>query len=153
MRNVGSLSRATLIVSVLLALACVRPPAPPAPRPDTQVNAPFSRVWEAVVDRFARSNIPVKTIDRASGLIAAESVLMAGDLSNFGGCNFMGMENRSPVGATFNVLVRGDSTRSSIVVTADWIGVDHRGNRIGCVTTGKWEQGFEAAIKTQAEVR
>lgn len=62
-----------------------------------------------------------------------------------------GIRNVAPVGAAFNVLVKGDSARSSVVVTADWIGVDGAGDRIGCVSTGKWEQQFEAAIKAQSE--
>lgn len=143
----------SVIAGIVLLAACVPPPSAPPPRPDTQVNASFSRVWDAVVDRFARSSVPVKTIDRSSGLIAAESMRINGDLSSYGGCNVMGVRNAPPVGAGFNVLIHGDSTRSSIVVTADWIGVDGAGNRIGCVTTGKWEQEFEAAIKARAETQ
>jgi len=79
---------------------------------------------------------------------------LAGSNASYGTCNQGGIVNLPPVGATFNVLVHGDSTRSSVVVTADWIGYDSNGSsRLPCVTTGKWEQEFETAIKAQAEAR
>jgi hypothetical protein len=142
-----------VIASAVLTLACATLPPAPAARSDTAVNASFGRTWEAVVDYFARSSIPVKTIDRSSGLIAAEATVLAGDNSNYATCSngFLKFHAR---GASFNALVRGDSTRSSVRVTATWMSPTPPGGaQIQCVTSDAWEKQFESAIKAKAETK
>lgn len=138
-------------ISLALLNACATlPPAPPA-RSDTAVNAPFGRTWDAVVDYFARSSIPVKTIDRSSGLIAAEATSLAGDNSTYATCT-NGFLSFPPRGASFNALIRGDSTRSTVRVTANWMTPTPAGSApIQCVTSDLWEKQFESAIKLKAE--
>jgi hypothetical protein len=139
------------VASALVLAGCVSlPPAPPQ-RADTAVNASFGKTWDAVVDYFARSSIPVKTIDRSSGLIAAEATRLSGDNSSYATCS-NGFLKRSPEGASFNALVRGDSTRSTVRVTATWMVATAPGTKaVQCVTTDAWERNFESAIKTKAE--
>jgi hypothetical protein len=104
-----------------------------------------------VVDYFARSSIPVKTIDRTSGLIAAEATQLAGDNSSYARCS-NGIFSFAPVGASFNALIKGDSTQSTVRVTANWIRPTAPGSAsVSCVTTDVWEKKFEAAIKAKAE--
>lgn len=139
-------------VSCLLALSgCASlPPAPPE-RSDTIVAAPFGKTWDAVVDYFARSSIPVKTIDRASGLIAAETTRLSGDNSGYASCS-NGVFSATAEGASFNALVKGDSIRSTVRVTASWIKPTPPGAMsVQCVTTDVWEKNFEGAIKYRAE--
>lgn len=143
--------KALPLMGLLAVTGCASlPPAPPA-RPDTQVQSPFGKTWDAVVDYFARSSIPVKTIDRTSGLIAAETTQLSGDNSAYARCS-NGFLNFAPSGASFNALIKGDSARSTVRVTANWLGAQTEGSaRVMCVTTDVWEKQFETAIKAKAE--
>jgi hypothetical protein len=159
-RSGGELTGRTLTMKTFIGLApvmiisaaCASLPAP-SPQADTIVNASFATTWAAVLDRFAQSNIPIKAIDRSSGLITAEATRLDDSGRQYGNCNRMGIAIVPPDGATFNVLVKGDSIRSFVRATADWIGHNSKGLRLSCVTSGKWEQEFESAIKDQAESR
>lgn len=148
MRKCGFLSRTVRFITLAnLLTACASLPPGAQDRPDTTVNAPVSRTWDAVVDYFARSSIPIKTIDRASGIIAAETTLLGGETKSYGVC-VNGIHEFPPVGASFNVLVRGDSARSIVRVTASWFASD-RGSP--CVSSDVWEKNFEGAIRGRAE--
>jgi len=37
-----------------------------------EVTSSFGRAWDAVIDVFAEANTPIRTMERASGFIAAE---------------------------------------------------------------------------------
>ncbi len=144
-------------------LGCsVQAPAPPVPRSDvTGVNASFNKTWDAVIDDFASQSVPIKTIDRTSGLIVAERLSVGPELGKLwadcGSDMFQG--KLSPTGATYNVLVRGDSTKSTIRVTVRWVRVGMaRGLSTEivteeCGTKAVWEPEFEARIKAAAEVK
>lgn len=152
MRNVGFIPSRCYFLSlgILLSACASLPPAAP-PRPDTGINAPFSKTWDAVVDYFARSSIPVKTIDHSSGLIAAEATVLTGDNSAYATCSngFLKFQAR---GASFNALIRGDSTHSTVRVTTNWMTPAPAGSKpIACVSSDLWEKQFESAIKTKAE--
>lgn len=57
-----------------------------------------------------------------------------------------------PEGGSFNALVRGDSVRSIVRVTATWVVPTASGAlAYQCVTSDQWEKQFETAIKTKAE--
>jgi hypothetical protein len=62
-----------------------------------------------------------------------------------------------PTSATFNVLVRGDSSKSTVRVTARWVrtgmarGLSTETVSEECGSTGVWESEFEGGIKTAAE--
>ena len=152
-RNAHAHARQIVLTLVTIASpACASVPAP-LPQADTVVNAPFASTWAAVLDWFARSSVPVKRMDRSSGFITAEATRLGGSNRLYGNCNRMGIAIVPPDGATFYVVVEGDSTRSSVGVTADWIGHNSKGQRLSCVTSGQWEQEFESAIKARAEAR
>ena len=144
------MNRTTCTAIAIAISGCASVPPAPLTRADTVVNASFGKTWDAVVDYFARSSIPVKTIDRSSGLIAAETTRLAGDNSRFATCaNWARKFN--PEGASFNALVRGDSTRSTVRVTASWLATGGGAPSIQCQTSDVWEKEFEAAIKAKAE--
>jgi hypothetical protein len=58
-----------------------------------------------------------------------------------------------PDRAVYNVLVRGDSARSTVKVTAQWTrrSADTPGGAEVCATTYRWESAFEADVKARAE--
>lgn len=143
-------SKAARFLFLVLISACATLPPPAPTRPDTEINASFGKTWDAVVDYFARSSIPVKTIDRSSGLIAAETTRLAGDNGPYATCANE-LRYFAPEGASFNALIRGDSTRSTVRVTATWLSSGGGAVGIQCQTTDLWEKNFEAAIKAKAE--
>ncbi len=149
-----------LPVSILMlaAVACAHGPTTQVtPREATPVNASFERTWNAVIDVFAERNIPIATIDKTSGLIATRSLLISAaedtvrtwiDCGDAWGVYKVAY-------AEYNVLVRGDSVRSTVKISAAWnfqqsMGMfgEHKGN---CVTKHVWERAAEADIRARAE--
>jgi hypothetical protein len=122
------------------------------------VNTSFGRVWDAVIDVFAERNIPIKTIDRSSGLIVTEQLSVSpGTLSGAADCGTLMGQLRTPTAANYNVLVRGDSTRAVVKVTPRFINVEitpapyATPTTIECSSTGAWESGVEQRIQAIAE--
>lgn len=128
-----------------------------------EVRASFAKTWEAAVDVFAERNIPIKTVDRASGLIVAEvqavSVKDSVGLADCGS-NALGIKLWPDV-ATWNLLVRGDSTRATVKANVRFVmvtgstrglfGTEQQGTVTDCSTLGKWETDFETQLKAAAE--
>lgn len=140
-----------LLISVNSCVAPV-PPAPLAPRPALEVAAPFSRTWDAAIDHFATNNIQIKTIDRASGILVAEPMTTSGTLFADCGRTMLDMPI-VPTHATWNLLVRGDSVKSTVKATIRFVAIStgRYGSTTECTSKGVWESGFEQEIKTRAE--
>ena len=153
MRAVIHIRRFSCLVTVVLIAGCTPTmPAPPAPRTATPVSASFGKTWNAVVDQFAEQNIPIKTIDRASGLIVADPQRVSSG-SGIADCGSNGMSALDPDEATWNVLVRGDSTSSTVKATVRFVITGLYGVMRECSTTGQWESAFEHRVKDIAEGR
>jgi hypothetical protein len=149
-----ALSAATVAV-ILLISGCAqpRPPAPSPVREETVVNAGFAGTWDATIDHFAEDNIPISTIDRASGFIATTRLAVdRGTAAMASDCGSgQGLAAGIRVVATqaiYNVLVRGDEESSTVRVTASWSNPEASW---ACTTTGVWETEMEGAIKRRAE--
>ena len=149
-----------LLTLAIVGCGSVQAPAPPVPRSDvTVVNASFNKTWDAVIDDFASQNVPIKTIDRTSGIVVAERLSVPPDVgrqwADCGSDIIIG--KLAPTSATYNVLVRGDSTKSTVRVTVGWTRVGMaRGLSTAtvseeCGTKAVWEPEFEARIKAAAE--
>lgn len=148
--------RKLLIIALIFAAACGAPvpPAPPQPRQPTAVAAPAGKTWNAVIDAFASDNIPIRNMDRSSGFISTDALAVGrDDAKRFADCGtIMGMAIPADL-ATYNVLVRGDSTSSTVKVTVRW--TDHirspSNQSVECSTRAVWERDFEAKVKAAAE--
>ncbi|HZE74909.1 MAG TPA: hypothetical protein VE091_06340 [Gemmatimonadales bacterium] len=141
---------ATLVLAVT-GCAQFTPPAPATPREATPVAASFGRTWDAVIDEFADRNIPIRTIERASGLIATEQLTISYNASTEADCGQVGgYPSRAPTHAVYNVLVRGDSTRSTVKVTMRWMYIAPK-TSIECSTRYKWEKAFEETARLRAQ--
>lgn len=153
--------RITPWCALLIAGACApnRPPGSPVIRDATAVNASFGRTWDAVIDVFAEQNIPIRTMERASGFIAAERTNIAYDTpedpaygEQFADCGTVGRIVLIPGSATYNIVVRGDSTRSTVKVTVKYLnhGVDRTRTTTliarECATRGVFESATEEAL-------
>jgi hypothetical protein len=104
-----------------------------------------------VIDAFAASNIPIRTIERSSGFIATERLSVADPDTTWADCGRDPMGRLFPDWATYNVVVRGDSIRSTVLVTVKWQITPTHGLGPDCVTRANWESGMERAIKKRAE--
>jgi hypothetical protein len=144
------MSRAWPLGSAFLVLLSCTPAAPPPAPTASPINASFNQSWNAVIDVLAEYNIPVKTLDRSSGFVAAEvSALSIADLSEFSTCGGILdlMINKERYGiATYNILVRGDSSTSSVKTTARFV---HGATT--CGTKNVLESRVQEAVKTRAE--
>ena len=132
------------------------------PRSGTEVNGSFGKTWDAVIDFFSSKNIQIKTVDRASGLIVAEPATVASnDAPGLADCGtIMGAPIRATA-ATWNVLVRGDSTRATVKATVRFTyggqsegGLFQQSSPIkDCSSRAVWEKDFEAGVKAAAEAK
>jgi hypothetical protein len=149
-----------IFLSILLvALGCAppsSPAAPPAPRSATTVAASFDRTWSAVIDAFAARNIPIRTIDRTSGLIATDDLAVGREGGQWADCGKALGVSITPTRATYNVRVKGDARSSTVQFTVLWQNVYP--SRMGipsenCSTKGVWESEAETDVKTRAEAK
>jgi hypothetical protein len=132
------------------------PPPTPVPREATPVNASLGHTWDAVIDLFAARNIPIRTIERASGLIASDllGVNEADEKEGkWGSCGTVDGERIAPNYAIYNVLVRGDSASATVRTTVRWSYVVERSTRLQeCTSTYVWERDLEQDVKERAEI-
>jgi hypothetical protein len=137
----------------LVCAACTsyQAPLPPAPHDATHVSASAGQTWDAVVDVFAARNIPIRTIERATGLVATDELTVGTEGRKWADCGKLNSVLLGPDRAIYSVLVRGDSATSSVKVTARWTHSAAKPGAIECSTNHAWEEGFEAAVKTHAE--
>jgi hypothetical protein len=141
--------RPSILVIAIAIVACT-PPVAVAPNPASPINAGFSKSWNAVIDVLSEDNIPVKTLDKSSGFVAAELSTMSTDdlqkFTNCGGIMDMMVHSENFGVANYNILVRGDSTASTVKVTARFT---HGGAL--CETKNVFESAFQSAVKSRAE--
>lgn len=159
-----------------LALGACYKPVPPGAAVThdvTPVTASFGRTWDAVIDVFAAKNIPIKAMERASGFISAEQASIplqtreeADYALTLADCGSVGRIQLIPATATYNVVVRGDSARSTVNVSVKYLNYGARAPAMAgrgtntmspmareCATRGVFEGETEAAIKQRAEAR
>lgn len=137
----------------LFVVACTpMPPQPATPRVAAPVNASFGKSWDATIDVFAERGIAIETLDRASGLIVPRGVdygLGMREALDYADCGRDGFGTLlTPRAVKFNVVVRGDSTRSAIQVRVFYSTGDS-----SCSSTGRYENEAESLIVARAEGR
>jgi hypothetical protein len=142
-----------LVVAAILVVSCIgyTPPDPPAPREATEVNASLGQTWDAVIDLLAARLIPIRTIERASGLIVTDQLRVGAEGREWADCGQTSAGRYRPNYATYNVLARGDSTRASVKATVRWVYSDLKERVLECSTTHVWEMALERGVKTRAE--
>lgn len=139
---------------LVLLPACYRyqPPPPAEPRDATTVDASMGATWDAVIDLFATRNIPIRTIERVSGIIAAD--LLSVDSANglkWADCGSFGSRQISPNTAISNVLVRGDSTSSTVRTSVRWSRRSFKEGDLECTSRYVWERALEQDVKEHSE--
>ncbi len=143
-----------LAAFLVLLPACYRyePPLPVEPRDATSVDASMGATWDAVIDLFATRNIPIRTIERVSGIIAAD--LLTVDSANglkWADCGSRGHRQIAPNTAIPNVLVRGDSTSSTVRTSVRWSRRSLKEGDLECSSKYVWERALEDDVKERSE--
>ena len=159
------LSRCALVTLACLSLACVQPgpllaPPPAPPREARAVDASVDRTWNAVLERFAEDSIPIRTLERASGLLTTKPMSVSAmmnaeaDWADCGTAPFVG--RLYPTEVSYTILVRGDNARSTVRASVRWttpLGAEEYTSDRECTTTGNWETALEEGIAARAEQR
>lgn len=156
---------ATAVLASLLAGCAgpsIQPPQSSNENHARQYNAGFSEVWEHTVDWFATNNIPIKNIERVSGIIGSDYALGSsfsqvdcGEV-NPGDMNVLIDSN---VSANINVLVRESTSgvtvqpnvfgQGAFTARSGWDGsmIVMRADR--CVSTGELERSLHSYIQSR----
>ena len=110
----------------------------------------MGQTWDAVIDVFATRNIPIRTIERASGLIVTDALSVGQEGTTYASCGTLGGKILAPDRATYNVLVRGDSTEATVRTTVLWTRSEEP-SLTECASTYIWERALETDVKARAE--
>ncbi|MGS0466232.1 hypothetical protein ACU8V3_02930 [Cobetia marina] len=151
-------------ISTLAFLAgCAGPSVtPPSPLTDDQsksYNASYDSVWESTVDWFAMNNIPIKNIEKASGIIGSEYSLG----SNYSQVNCgiidggdMHVVKDVSVVANINVIVRESGNFTTVrpnvfghgnaSLMDVWNGYPTNMKLENCVSTGELERSLQTYL-------
>jgi hypothetical protein len=123
------------------------------------VHGPFApkRLGQIGVQK----DIPIKTIDRSSGLIATDALTVGPSLAEAADCGKDAIAGTVyPTNATYNALVRGDSSHATVRITVRWMRIgksrqlaDHSIVNEECSTRATWETALERKIKEAAEAK
>lgn len=133
--------------------SCSRRPVTSVSAEPLPVAAPVTRTWDAMVETLVAQQIPTQTVSRESGLLETSQVSISGwsmttRKAVARDCGF----GKSPAAAQLAILVRGDSARSSVKVSARFAGMNsYNGDAGACASTGSWEAQLEQQIKARAE--
>ncbi|MFV8249864.1 hypothetical protein ACES2I_12585 [Bdellovibrio bacteriovorus] len=158
-----------LVIPLLFLTSCasLKKAAPPPIEKKITVQAPFDKAWAGVIKFFSERGIPVKTIEKESGLIATENMTINTDSDLFV-CDGFGMNGKSarsfPGTANFNVFVtKIDEKTTSIQMNTFGRAVAYdpgappyvppSTHDLTCYTNGKMEQNLfnEINARTPAQ--
>jgi hypothetical protein len=127
-----------------------QPPPRPAPREASHVVASMGQTWNAVIDVLALRNIPIRTFERASGLIVTDELRVGDEGGAYASCGTVDGKVLPPDRATYNVLVRGDSSQATVRTTVLWSRTEEPG-AADCASSYIWERALETDVKARAE--
>lgn len=142
-----------ILAAAAAVIACA-PPPPAPPLAPAGIAASVGKTWNTVIDVLSESNIPVKTLDKSSGYIMAEvaSVHIL-DEDKYADCGsfLASLGAEGPMIARYNILVRGDSTTSTVKVTAAFTKTGKTTHE--CSSKRVFETKFQNDVKARAEGR
>ncbi len=150
MKPAKYLSLGILALTVACAVSQRGQPVAP-PRSITDVQASFGRTWDATIDIFGERNIAIKQLERASGFVSTDPIALTREdqraARGWASCR----GNLAPDEAVYNVIVRGDSSQSTVKVTVKWQRSRSRQLSEPCTSNRAWELCAEDDIKARAE--
>jgi hypothetical protein len=154
----GAGRRGAGFVAGLLGLAaCAQPyvaPLLPGPLTD-RIQAPYERVWGALVQALAQENVQVRAIARDSGVIASEAV--ATTIGLYADCGRFGdvvVEGDAQV--AFTIFVQAVSATETAVQVNTRMRSENYARGVGtvkarppltCASTGRWEANLLDTVR------
>ena len=136
-------------------------------RRQTDVSAPFEKTWLAVLAQFAERKIPVAKVDEKKGVIISKTMTagtrrcasggVCADTTYYSCGSTTGIAGHVDYPAqtvSYEARVRGDSTKSTMSVTATYTLdlIDGRSHvQHDCDSQGRFERDMETAVKLIAE--
>jgi hypothetical protein len=148
-----------LTIVTLAAIGCSHAPLATAPAPESIVHVTFDVAWLRIIAFFANANVPIQTLEKASGLVASQQLTLApyqqsawvACRSSFGSVLTALASPGSTYTSNFNVFARpvGDSTyvRVNFLVTA-FASTQHGPAPLNCASNGRFEQQLLASLTT-----
>ncbi|CAN5829009.1 hypothetical protein BH20GEM1_BH20GEM1_03380 [soil metagenome] len=112
-----------------------------APR-EFNFDAPYDAVWDAAIAAFADLELPISTLEKESGVIATDWILLddAAELMDCDG-NVRAEEGR------FNAIVRGTAAGTRMTLTASYRAQDpDDGVALRCSSTGVMEERVRGRV-------
>ena len=158
-----------MLVGLMMVMACSQtvPPVQTLQRQGTEINASVGKTWDETINQFANFNIPIATLERASGFVATKELNANVDTTYYDcGKQTGGIDGdlRYPASrVSYNVRVLGDSTHATVKVTAEYTSDYAKTGFLAttpgpsihrdCSSKGKFEQSFEQAVRVGAEAK
>ncbi|MDE0645470.1 MAG: hypothetical protein OXH84_04435 [Gammaproteobacteria bacterium] len=113
----------TALVLCVLISGCASLPQPKHIERSFEFDEPFEDVWESVIHFFSSNSIPIKTIEKDSGIIYAEKeYLLPNNVNDFAECPTEGWELEASdfLGMKMNIFVsthKDDTTKVTVNLT------------------------------------
>lgn len=104
--------------------------------------------WEKVIEYFASNNIQIKTLEKESGIIAAEPGTVPSEFLN---CGKPGLAIPRNSFGVANVFVKSTGSSSTVTVNASYKQtreIDRRRFNVDCFSTGVFEQNVLDSISS-----
>ena len=137
-----------LCVILQLTLSCASAPKRYLFDNSATVKSEFDKSWEAVISYFAKNNISIKTLEKESGIIAAEVQAFPKGWIDCGKAGF-GAELLDPPAGAFNVFVREVSDGTCEIQVNASFSIEkydtfsnRSAGRVSCNSTGEFEAGL-----------
>jgi hypothetical protein len=124
------------------------------------IDKPFDLVWQAVIETFAKLNLPILNMEKASGLITTDWISVKNQEDGTGYCDcgkkgplFIEQEWR----VKFNVFVKriaGESSEMQVNAVFEELSIGLEGTIVGtssCVSTGKFEKEIYDRVVAKAK--
>jgi len=153
MRNLICVAAAAITLA-----ACASTPPPVIEHFETNRTYSMSRdqVWERAVEWFAVQNIPIKAIEKDSGIISGEAAYLRTVQGQYAVCDAPMLWSTNGATARLNILIRGNDTQASAQVNTTIVGEavyslsnPPQRQSVACQSTGRLENSILNAIGNQ----
>ena len=157
--------RRSVVAAIAIAAgACTGPhtPVDPASGTPMAIAAPAGNTWTASVDVLAGRHLPIRTMDRASGLIVVDPIRVnpsgaVAELSStahpWADCGSIEHEYYQPNLASYSVRVRSADAGSTVTLAITFSAANAGSPPRPCTSKGVLEAELGKEIKEHAERR
>ena len=108
----------TTIIICFALTNCYTPPQDYKVDSTTEIAKPQEVVWKKAVEYFAVNNLPIKTIDKNSGIIAGEKPADAKlvDCGNANATPVLEKDDAEKPKIEFNIFIKADGTKTIVSI-------------------------------------